>query len=110
MDGKYQVGVELITLELKQDLNGNLDTQKQSNTGSLEEEKDADFVIWDGPPLSIYSKVQETWIDGTRYWSVDENAQMEDRDKGLRESLIKKILNSTTPNTGKDVKPNSDKN
>ena len=76
--------------------------------GSLEEEKDADFVIWDGPPLSIYSKVQETWIDGTRYWSVDENAQMEDRDKGLRESLIKKILNSTTPNTGKDIKPNSE--
>ena len=39
---------------------------------------------------------------------MDENAQMEDRDKGLRESLIKKILNSTTPNTGKDVKPNSE--
>jgi len=76
--------------------------------GSLEEEKDADFVIWDGPPLSIYSKVQETWIDGTRYWSVDENAQMEDRDKALRENLIKKILNSTTPNTGKDVKPNGE--
>ena len=33
---------------------------------------------------------------------------MEDRDKGLREGLIKKILNSTTPNTGKDVKPNSE--
>ena len=31
--------------------------------GSLEEKKDADFVIWDGPPLSIYSKVQETWIE-----------------------------------------------
>ena len=76
--------------------------------GSLEEGKDADFVIWDGPPLSIYSKVQETWIDGIRYWSIDENAQMEDRDKNIRESLIKKILNSTTPNTGKDIKPNSD--
>jgi len=76
--------------------------------GSLEEGKDADFVIWDGPPLSIYSKVQETWIDGIRYWSIDENAQMEDRDKIIRESLIKKILNSTTPNTGKDIKPNSD--
>ena len=75
--------------------------------GSLEEKKDADFVIWDGPPLSIYSKVQETWIDGTRYWSKDENAQMEDRDKKLRENLIKKILNSTTPNTGKEIKPNS---
>ena len=76
--------------------------------GSLEEEKDADFVIWDGPPLSIYSKVQETWIDGTRYWSVDENAQMEDRDKAIRKRLIKKILNSTTPYSGKEIKPNSE--
>ena len=76
--------------------------------GSLEEEKDADFVIWDGPPLSIYSKVQETWIDGTRYWSIDENTQMEDRDKALRERLIKKILNSATPNTGSEIKPNSE--
>ena len=76
--------------------------------GSLEEEKDADFVIWDGPPLSIYSKVQETWIDGTRYWSVDENAQMEDRDKAIRKRLIKKILNSTTPHSGKEIKPNSE--
>ena len=37
--------------------------------GSLEEGKDADIVIWDGPPLSIYSKVEETWIDGILYWS-----------------------------------------
>ena len=59
-------------------------------------------------PLSIYSKVQETWIDGTRYWSVDENAQLEDRDKAIRKRLIKKILNSTTPHSGKEIKPNSE--
>ena len=53
--------------------------------GSLEEGKDADFVIWDGPPLSIYSKVLETWIEGTRYWSFDENAKLEERDKIERE-------------------------
>ena len=75
--------------------------------GSLEEGKHADFVIWDGPPLSIYSKVQETWIEGTRYWSVDENAQLEDRDKTERRDLIQKILSSKTSSFGKDMKPNS---
>ena len=75
--------------------------------GSLEEGKDADFVIWDGPPLSIYSKVLETWIDGTRYWSVDDNAQLEERDKAERENLIQKILLSNAPSIGKEMKPNS---
>ena len=34
--------------------------------GSLAVGKDADFVIWDGDPLSVYSKVQETWVEGER--------------------------------------------
>ena len=75
--------------------------------GSLEEGKDADFVIWDGPPLSIYSKVLETWIDGTRYWSVDENNKLEERDKQEREKLIQKILQSGKSSFGKEMKPNS---
>ncbi len=74
--------------------------------GSLEEGKDADFVIWDGPPLSIYSKVQETWIDGTRFWSITENLELEERDKILRENLIKKILSAKTSSSGKDMKLN----
>ena len=77
-------------------------------TGSLEEGKDADFVVWDGPPLSIYSKVQETWIEGTRYWSVDENELLEERDKTLRQDLIQKILTSNSSPIGKEMKPNSE--
>ena len=76
--------------------------------GSLEEGKDADFVIWDGPPLSIYSQVLETWIDGIQYWSIDNNDRLEDRDKTMRENLIKKILNSTTSSSGKAMKPNGE--
>ena len=75
--------------------------------GSLEEGKDADFVIWDGAPLSIYSKVLETWIDGTRYWSVDENVQLEERDKLEREELIQKILSHRSSSSGKAMRPNS---
>ena len=32
--------------------------------GSLEVGKDADLVLLDGDPLSVYTHVQKTWIDG----------------------------------------------
>jgi imidazolonepropionase-like amidohydrolase len=34
--------------------------------GSLEVGKDADFVLLDGDPLSIYSHVLETWVEGRK--------------------------------------------
>ncbi|MEE8587331.1 MAG: amidohydrolase family protein [Acidobacteriota bacterium] len=41
-----------------------LDLQQQ--VGSLEVGKDADFVILSGDPLSIYSQVLETWVEGLK--------------------------------------------
>ena len=38
----------------------------QDRVGSLEPGKDADFIVLDGDPLSVYTHVQETWIDGER--------------------------------------------
>lgn len=35
-------------------------------TGSLEAGKDADFIVLSGDPLSIYTKVLETWVEGQR--------------------------------------------
>ncbi len=34
--------------------------------GSLEKGKDADFIILDGDPLSVYTKVVETWVEGRK--------------------------------------------
>ena len=34
--------------------------------GSLEVGKDADFVVLDGDPFSVYTKVLETWVEGTK--------------------------------------------
>lgn len=34
--------------------------------GSLEVGKDADFVLLSGDPLSIYSEVRETWVEGRK--------------------------------------------
>ncbi len=36
--------------------------------GSLEVGKDADFVLWTDSPLSAYSRCEQTWIDGARYY------------------------------------------
>ncbi len=41
-----------------------LDLEK--NVGTLEVGKDADFLILSGDPLSVYTHVEETWVEGTR--------------------------------------------
>ncbi len=34
--------------------------------GTLEKGKDGDFILLSGPPLSVYTKVLETWIEGEK--------------------------------------------
>jgi imidazolonepropionase-like amidohydrolase len=38
----------------------------EDRIGSLKPGKDADFIILDGDPLSIYTKVKETWVEGRK--------------------------------------------
>jgi imidazolonepropionase-like amidohydrolase len=62
--------------------------------GSLEPGKDGDFVIWAGNPLSQFTKAEETWIDGRRYFSIEEDAELRERIAEEREMLIQAILAS----------------
>jgi imidazolonepropionase-like amidohydrolase len=39
--------------------------------GSIEEGKDGDIVIWDGHPFSIYSKAVMTFVDGKKYFDLE---------------------------------------
>lgn len=40
--------------------------------GTLEPGKDADFVILSGDPLSVYTRVLETWVEGSRRFDLDD--------------------------------------
>ena len=60
--------------------------------GSLEPGKDADFVIWSGHPLSSFSRAEQTWIEGRKYFDVELDAQMRERIAAERSRLVQKAL------------------
>ncbi len=51
--------------------------------GSLEKGKDADFVVLTGSPFSVYTKVQQTWIDGVKRFDASDVKDRSYRDGGL---------------------------
>lgn len=53
-------------------LNGAKMLDLDATVGSLAPGKDADFVVLDGDPFSVYTKVLETWIDGAKVFDRDD--------------------------------------
>ncbi|MFM1746846.1 MAG: hypothetical protein RLZZ188_512 [Verrucomicrobiota bacterium] len=46
----------------------------ESRVGTLEPGKDADFIILSGDPLSVYTEVEQTWIDGAKVFDLSNPA------------------------------------
>jgi adenine deaminase len=60
--------------------------------GSIEVGKDADIVLWSGPPLSTRSVVEQTYVDGRCYFDRARDEQLRQRDAQLRQQLEQRAL------------------
>jgi N-acetylglucosamine-6-phosphate deacetylase len=67
------------------------------HVGSLEPGKQADLVIWNGPPLSLLSRCEQTWIDGRKYFDIQEDLELRATANATRSRLVQKILLSGQP-------------
>jgi adenine deaminase len=61
-------------------------------TGRLERGLDADFVIWNGHPLSVYTRVEQTWVDGRRYFDREADRAQREALEAERRELIAMVL------------------
>lgn len=59
--------------------------------GSLEVGKDADFVLWSGHPLSVYSIAQKTFVDGRLEFDREADLASRESVETAREEAIAKI-------------------
>jgi imidazolonepropionase-like amidohydrolase len=69
-------------------LNPALQLRVDRRIGSLEPGKDADFVLWNGPPLSSLSLALETWIEGRKYFDRAADLARRAEVDGARAGLV----------------------
>ncbi len=63
----------------------------ENRVGSIEVGKDADLVIWDGPPLSVYSKVLTTFVDGEIYFDRTVDLESREQRSTEKQELLTKL-------------------
>ncbi|MCH2215977.1 MAG: amidohydrolase family protein [Flavobacteriales bacterium] len=64
----------------------------EDRVGSLKVGKDADIVIWDDNPLSVYAKAQKTFVDGKLYFDREEMEKRKKRDDLERNRIASKMI------------------
>lgn len=73
-----------------------------ARVGSLEPGKDADFVIWSGNPLSTVTRCEQTWVDGRKYFDLEDDRILRKEIEEQRAVLVQKVLaaGKTSPQGG----------
>ena len=71
-----------------------------NQTGSLKVGKDADIVLWNSNPLSIYAKPLKTFVDGILYFDVQRDEQMRKEIISEKARLIKKMAEAKSKGEG----------
>jgi imidazolonepropionase-like amidohydrolase len=78
--------------------NGAVQLGVEKRVGSIEVGKDADVVIWNGDPLSVYSSAETTFIDGEIFFDKK-------RDLAQRDAMAKERTALETAERGRRVTP-----
>jgi len=73
-------------------------------TGSIKVGKDADLVLWNTHPLSVYAKSERTIIEGTTYFDAENDKAQREAIKKERNELIQMMLKEKEGG-GKTQKP-----
>lgn len=63
-----------------------------NKVGSIKVGKDADIVLWTDNPLSIYAKVEKTFIEGKIYFDREQDKKLQEYTKAERARLIAKLM------------------
>ena len=71
--------------------------------GSIKVGKDADIVIWDSNPLSVYAKVENTYVDGKMLYNKQNNLNLLQRDLKEKMRIIKKMSEDSTQKKSQSV-------
>jgi len=65
-----------------------------ARVGSIEIGKDADLAVWSRSPLSSYTRCEQTWIDGRKYFDRTDDARRRTETAARRNALIQRIIAS----------------
>ena len=68
--------------------------------GSLEKGKDADFAVWNGDPLSAFTRCEQTFVDGVRRYLRSEEAELHPQVMRARAELIAKATTAADARGG----------
>jgi imidazolonepropionase-like amidohydrolase len=71
-------------------INGAKMLRIDNRVGSIEVGKDADLVIWNGHPLSVYSRVETTFIEGEVYFDREQDLKQREQQRAEKEERLKK--------------------
>lgn len=60
--------------------------------GKIKKGMDADVVLWNGSPLSTFTRAEKTFVDGKLFFDRQENEKMAEEIKRERNRLIQKMI------------------
>lgn len=80
----------------------------ENRVGSLSEGKDADVVIWNGNPLSVFTLAETTFVDGRVRFSREADIAHRERVTRARELLIADVKGDDAPAGDEDKADETD--